>query len=144
MCYWVLSDSSIPIIHSTVQPITPEQLRTEDLKMAINALDPIISQNLGDSPSDDSIHTYNLDNDDDPDTPEHITPKYVPMEIENSMPEADKWDVEAYDNYISAEVCLTKNESEVIGTVVRKTATATPSANPTLTQSWITENILPM
>jgi hypothetical protein len=88
--------------------------------MAINALNAIILQKLGDSPTDDSIHIYNLDNVDDPDIPEHITPEYIPMEIENSMPEADKWDVEAYDNYISTEVRLPKNGSEVIGTVVSR------------------------
>jgi hypothetical protein len=32
--------------------------------------------------------------------------EFVPIEPEASMPEADEWDAEAYDQYISAEVRL--------------------------------------
>ncbi len=75
--------------HSTVQPITPEQLRSDDFKAAMSTLDTTISNKRDNSPSDDSIYTYNLDNDTELDIPEHITPEYVPIKIENSIPEAD-------------------------------------------------------
>jgi hypothetical protein len=62
---------------------------------------------------------YDLDNEDDQ-LPDYITPEYEPYEKENSMPEADEWDAEAYDQYISAQVRLPKDGTEVLGQVISR------------------------
>jgi hypothetical protein len=60
------------------------------------------------------MHDYNLAPDEEPRN--YITPAYEPYESESSMPEADEWDSEAFDKYISAEVKLPRND--VLGYVV--------------------------
>jgi hypothetical protein len=50
----------------------------------------------------------------DIDITNHITPEYVPTELESSMPEAKDWDTEAYGQYIAAEARLPRNGGEII------------------------------
>lgn len=78
----------------------------------------MIEEKLEEPPKEDSLFKYNLDDDHDPDVPDYITPEYVPVDVDNQMPEADEWDAEAFDKYISAEVHLPKNGEEIIGKVV--------------------------
>jgi hypothetical protein len=51
---------------------------------------------------------------------DHITPDYDPVEPEHSMPEADEWDAEAFDQYIAPEVRLPRNGKEILGQVVSR------------------------
>jgi hypothetical protein len=51
---------------------------------------------------------------------ESITPLYEPLEPESAMPEADSWDAEAYDAYISAQVILPSGDSQILGTVTAR------------------------
>jgi hypothetical protein len=122
MCYWVLSDTATPIVRSTVQPIPKEDLECEEVKIALAALDDKIKSRFRESPSEDSIHTYSLDdpNDDQSEALDHITPEYAPMDPESKMMEADNWEPESYDQYISAEVRLQKDGKEVLGVVTAR------------------------
>jgi hypothetical protein len=108
MCYWVLPEYGIPIVHSTIQSITEEQQATKEVRLELASLNNSIKRKLGDPHEDDSIYTYDLSdpNINDDEIPEHITQEFAPIEPEASMPEADEWVAEAYDQYISAEVKL--------------------------------------
>ena len=103
MCYWVLSESGKPIVRSTIQPIPPEHLSLPETQEAIKALDVKIADKLGEPLSDKDEYDLDLVEHD------HITPDYDPVEPEHSMPEADEWDAEAFDQYIAAEVRLPRN-----------------------------------
>jgi len=116
MCYWIMSETATPIVRSSVQPIPKEDLELDELKAQINALEEKIKARFGESPSDDSIHTYSLDDSEEL-LPDHVTPEYAPMDPESKMPEADDWEPEAYDEYISAEVRLPRDGKEILGTV---------------------------
>jgi hypothetical protein len=59
---------------------------------------------------------YDLDQE-NLDIPDYVTPDYDPVEPDSSMPEADEWDPEANDQYISSEVKLPRNGSEILGQV---------------------------
>jgi len=120
MCYWILSKNAEPIVRSTIQAIPEDELTTEDFKTQVQLLDDKISSKFGEPPSEDSIHTYNLDNPNDEEGPEHITPEYVPVDPECKIPDADQWEPESYDQYIAAEVRLPKDGNKVIGTVVAR------------------------
>jgi hypothetical protein len=114
MCYCILPESDIPIVRSTIQSITTEQWATDEVQLELTTLDGSIKNKLGDPHEDDSLHTYDLN---DPDVtndeiPEHITPEFTPIEPEASIPEADNWDAEAYDQYIAAEVQLSRGGRE--------------------------------
>ena len=56
----------------------------------------------------------------DADDEEAITPQFEPIEPEASMPEADDFDVEAYDKYLSAEVVLPKGYQMLLGKVIAR------------------------
>lgn len=75
---------------------------------------------FGEPSSEDSIHTYNLDELEDQAAPDHITPEYVPIDPDSKIPDADQWEPESYDQYIAAEVRLPKDGKEVIGMVVAR------------------------
>ncbi len=120
MCYWVLSDKSVPIVRSTVQLVPPDKLHTEELKLQITALNRIIEEKLGEPSEKDSHYKYDLDRDPEHDIEDYITPEYAPIDSDLQMPEADEWDSEAFDNYIAAEVRLPKNGEEVLGKVIAR------------------------
>jgi hypothetical protein len=120
MCYWVLSDTAKLIARSTVQPIPQDKLQLEETETQLKTLDQVILDKLGPPSSLDSIFSYDLEPEmvDDYDDPR--TPEYTPLEPDSSMPEADKWDAEAFDKYIAAEVRLPKAGEEVLGQVIAR------------------------
>jgi hypothetical protein len=121
LCYWVMSDTATPIVRSSVQPIPNEDLNSAELQIQLKALDDKIKERFGQAPSEDLIHTYSLNNlGDDDDIPDHATLAYAPIDAESNMPDADDWEPEAYDNYISAEVRLPKDGQEILGTVTAR------------------------
>jgi len=129
MCYWILPASGKTIVCSTVQPITQDQL-TKELKNDIKKLDMLIAENIGD------VNDIKYDLDDLPQEvlQDIITPEYKPVAPENSMPEADDWDAEAYDQYISAEVRLPKDGQEMLGQVIARKRDA--DGNPVGNTKW--------
>ena len=147
MCYWIMSETATPIVRSSVQPIPKEDLELDELKAQINALEEKIKARFGESPSDDSIHTYSLDDSEEL-LPDHVTPEYAPMDPESKMPEADDWEPEAYDEYISAEVRLPRDGKEILGTVTgwKRDADGNPVGhahiNPIL-DTWIHQVTFP-
>ncbi len=108
MCYWILPESGVLIVRSSVQPISEEQYRMEETKAEMTSLDNQILSKLGKSLTDDSPYDPNDPNINAGDLPDYITPQYAPVEPSSSMPEADEWDAEAFDEYISAEVYITQ------------------------------------
>jgi hypothetical protein len=117
MCYWVLPISSGPIARSTVQPIPPEYLTTDDAREELEALDKALIAKYGD-PIKSETAEYDVNS---PDLEaEDITPLYDPVEPDASMPEADRWDTEAYDEYIASQVILPSGDSQLLGTVTAR------------------------
>jgi hypothetical protein len=120
MCYWVLSESVKPIVQSTVQNIPPDKLKLPELQEQVATLDRIIADKLGSPVTDDSIYKYDMNDDQNVNAPEHMTPEYVPLKPDSSMPEADDWDAEAFHRYIAAKVRLPKDGQEVIAKVIAR------------------------
>jgi hypothetical protein len=119
MCYWILSDTAVPIVRSTVQNITKDQLKTDDVQEQLRVLDAKIAERCSMPPDDSSWYAYDIDDNDDENVPpDHVTPEFIPLEPESRNPEADDWDPEAYDQYISAQVRLNKGGQEHLGTIV--------------------------
>jgi hypothetical protein len=117
MCYWVLPKSSGPIARSTVQPIPPEYLTTDDAREELEALDKVLIAKYRD-PIKSEMAEYDVNS---PDLEaEDITPLYDPVEPDASMPEADQWDTEAYDEYIASQVILPSGDSQLLGTVTAR------------------------
>jgi hypothetical protein len=42
MCYWILPESGVPIVRSTVQSITKEQKATQEVQLELSSLDTSI------------------------------------------------------------------------------------------------------
>jgi len=120
MCYWVLSKNAVPIVRSTIQSIPDDEQLMETFKAQAQLLDDKIVSKFGEPPSEDAIHTYILNDPNDEEGPEHITPEYAPMEPDVKVPDADEWEPESYDQYKAAEVRLPRDGMEVIGTVVAR------------------------
>jgi hypothetical protein len=122
MCYWILSDSAKPIVRSTIQAIPRDKLTLEATITQLKSLDNINLNKLGSPSPIDSLYSYDLEpNDENHDLDEEFrTPAYSPVDPQASMPEADEWDAEAFDQYISAEVKLPRDGTEVLGQVVAR------------------------
>jgi hypothetical protein len=110
MCYYILPSSGIPIVHSTIQPITKEEQMTDTVKQELVSLDEAIQNKLGKPSQDEDVPNYF---EHEQETPDHITPEFEP--VEESMPEADEWDPDSFDKYILAEVKLPKGDQEILG-----------------------------
>jgi hypothetical protein len=112
--------NAVPIVRSTVQSIPVEDTQTKEFKAQARELDEKLSSKFGEPPKDDSIYTYNLDNPDEEEIPDHVTPEYVPADPDSKIADADQGEPESYNQYLSAEVRLPKDGKEVIGTVVAR------------------------
>jgi len=119
MCYWVLPISGIPLARSSVQHIPPEYLSTDDVQQELSALDKVLTEKFGD-PVKSTDESLEYDINDPAMDNEAVTPLFEPMEPESAMPEADLWDAEAYDQYISAQVILPSGDSQLLGTVTAR------------------------
>ena len=117
MCYWVVPKSGVPLARSTVQNIPREYYSTEFFQEELKELDAALITKFGEpvKPDDPSVgDTYDIN------APILETPLYEPWEPEDQMPEADEWEPETYDQYISAQVILPKEDGEMIGTVTAR------------------------
>ncbi|MFN9979733.1 MAG: hypothetical protein ACK53Y_07460, partial [bacterium] len=52
MCYWVLPISGIPIARSTMTPIPPKYLSTDEVKQELEALDNVLIDKFGEPVKD--------------------------------------------------------------------------------------------
>jgi len=123
MCYWVLPKSGVPLARSTVQAIPREHSVTADFQEELKVLDEALVENFGDPVSyespkgneEDKECAYDINGPSEVDMLE--TPTYEPLEPESSMPEADDWEPETYDQYISAQVILPTHDAQLLGMV---------------------------
>jgi hypothetical protein len=121
MCYWVLPESGKPISRSTVQPLTSDERGTEEYRQQMAAFDRAIKERLEVVTADDTSKGKRKPGDEttvdipaflrDTDDPEW-TGEYQPLEPEAAMPEADDFDPEAFDRYLTAEVALSRGGGE--------------------------------
>jgi hypothetical protein len=121
LCYWILPISGIPNARSTVQAIPQEYFSTDLARQELNELDQALVNKLGAPVATSKSIEYDVNN---PDTKDEVdeteTPYYTPFEPEALMPEADQWDAEAYDQYISAQIILPSKDSQLLGTVTAR------------------------
>jgi len=82
----VLSESVKPIVQSTVQNIPPDKLKLPELQEQVATLDRIIADKLGSPVTDDSIYKYDINDDQNVNAPEHMTPEYTPLKPDSSIP----------------------------------------------------------
>jgi hypothetical protein len=125
MCYWVLPKSGKPISRSSVQPVTPQEMETEQWKNAKDELDKQIFEAIGDKAvktKDDDGNLIFKPHDDVPNFMRDEDDEFEPMEPEAAMPEADdiEFTIDAFDKYIGAEVGVSKGGVQFMGTVIRR------------------------
>ena len=127
MCYWILPPSGHPIARTTIQPITDEEKGTTEVRDAVAAFDAAVSSKIGDKLDPELVepiplHGFRLQDveEDSEDTD--------PAEPEAEMPEADDFDADAYDKFISASVMLPQGGEYESGTVVARKRG--PDGNP--------------
>jgi hypothetical protein len=112
MCYWVLPESGVTGARSTVQPVSADELANEVFTEQFAKYDQSIAERFADQNIlgiEPSLTLFDLD--------ECEQELLEPFEPAACMPEADDYDVEASDSYISAHVLLPK------GTHISKLAT---------------------
>jgi hypothetical protein len=100
-------------------PIPPEYLSTNEAKDELEALDKALVAKYGD-PIKSEKAEYDVNVPDREAAEDSITPLFDPIEPEAAMPEADLWDTEAYDEYISAQIILPSGDSQLLGTVTAR------------------------
>ncbi|MGH3055661.1 MAG: hypothetical protein ACRDL7_11860, partial [Gaiellaceae bacterium] len=104
MCYWVLPKSGIPISRSTVQAVSEQDSKQEDVRNQVQDFDNVIGEKAGEDLSrnqaadlaSELLGRY-LDVDNDTEVMEQV-------ELDGNMPESDEYDTEAYDKYVTANV----------------------------------------
>jgi hypothetical protein len=114
MNYFILPQSGIPIVRSSVQPVSLEDKQVISVQEELKALNEAIENKCksivpSEVPDYLSHEFHDMESD---------TPQYDP--IEEAVPEADDWDPETYDKYISAQVLIPSStaDQDVLGTVI--------------------------
>jgi hypothetical protein len=101
LCFYILPASGRPIVRSTVQALTQDELNEESIQAQINDFDCKIEETIKSVPAQEI--PQELEDQDYEDLNE-------PMEPEAEKPEADAFTPEMYDTLISAEVLLPKGD----------------------------------
>ena len=113
MCYWVLPPSGVTIARSTVQPVSADELATQDFTAELAKYDQDIAEKFADGNIlgiEPPLTLFDLD--------DYEQELLEPFDPAACMPEADDYDAEAYDSYISAHVLLPKGDSYERATVL--------------------------
>jgi len=105
LCYYILPASARPIVRSTVQPLTQDELNSPTVKACIQDLDHSIRDKVSTADDDFVDPPVELQDEDD-----SLDVRFDPMEPEAERPEADDFTPEALDNLINAEVILPKGD----------------------------------
>lgn len=122
MCYWILPASGVAIARTTVQKISPDEMATDTVRAALQQYNQGIRDTIGDSVADDNApppalglvpQAHFLQDED-------VDDDFTPFEPAATMPEADEYDADAYDAYISANVLLPKGDGYVGGRVISR------------------------
>lgn len=115
LCYWILPESGIPIARSTVQAWSDDELRAETTVNQLKQYDESIKRKLPEVDVDGHEMPLNLrfEDEEDNDIVEHQEPGA-------EMPEADDYDEEAFDKYITAQVLLGKGSDMSRATVTNR------------------------
>ncbi len=116
LCYWILSESGAIIACTTVQKVTPDEQSSLLVQERIREFDERVRTKLGHAMEmTDDVHpmrnTYLQDVDDG---------IFDPIEPEAEMPEANEFDADTYDKYLSAQVLLPKGDLMLSGQVIRR------------------------
>jgi hypothetical protein len=119
MTYMVLPKSCRPIARSSVFPLSQDDRLSAEVQALKVELDTNIQSKIGDKRSDEDCFAEFPEV---PEVPEDIfiddEPTSVPVEDEESMPEADEWySPEAYDQYLTASVLMDRGGDTMLGTV---------------------------
>ncbi|MGH7954979.1 MAG: hypothetical protein ACREOZ_03375 [Gloeomargaritales cyanobacterium] len=119
MCYWILTKSGVPIARTTVQVISQDELITNVVIDDIKSFDTAIQQKIGDELEENAI--ANLLAHESRTKPTDTDVEFgTSVEPDAEMPEADDFDSEAYDKYISAQVLLPEGDKLVSCRVVNR------------------------
>jgi hypothetical protein len=122
MTFWVLTASCKVIARSTVSSLTEDERADPVVQTRMAELDLSIKEKIGDSLRDKEVSADIMGI--SPEVPDDIflpddDAEFEPAEPEASMPEADDYTPEAYDEYLAAEVLLpnmgTVTKAKVIG-----------------------------
>jgi hypothetical protein len=109
-CYYILPHSGEPIVRSTVQKVTEDERKSADFQEKLKAFDLAIERKLGQADIPIMPNEF-LTDEDEPDM-------YEPMDPKGDMPEADAFDAQMYDQYISAEVMVPQDDVLVAAKVI--------------------------
>ena len=105
-CYYILPESGEPSVGSTVQPVTDDERKSIDFQEKQRAFDLAIEARLGQADIPVMPNEFLID-EDEPDM-------YEPVDPKGDMPEADAFDAQMYDQYISAEVMVPQGDILVL------------------------------
>ena len=126
LCYWVVKGNGEPIARLTIRPVLDRERNVLETQERIKKYDASLEKALG-GPYEDGTPVPGLLSGLDMDEfwAEHnigddYEPTYDPMDPEKSMPEADDYETEAYDNLISAKVIIPSDGIKLPGTVKRQ------------------------
>jgi hypothetical protein len=88
-CYYILPCSGVPIVRSTVQKLTADELKSTEVLDHLKAYDLAIETRLGQGEQPLLPNEFLIDEDNDA--------PYEPIEPDAEMPEADAYDAQMYD-----------------------------------------------
>jgi hypothetical protein len=109
LCYWILTNSGQVVTRTTVQPLTSNEIKTQNIQDLIKTFDQQIAATLGttcSTPETNIQNSYLQDVDDG---------VFEPYEPEATMPKADAFGIDAY---LQATVRLPKEEGHKMATVL--------------------------
>jgi hypothetical protein len=105
--------------------LSSDELKSSEIQDQLKAFDLAIDTKLGSRGVPPMPNEFLVDED----------APYEPIEPEAEMPEADAYDAEMYDQYISAEIMVPKGDTLVSAKVIGRKTMATLSVSDTLIPS---------
>ena len=109
-CYYILPESGERIVRSTIQAVTDDERKSVVFQEKQKAFDLAIESKLGQADIPTMPNEFLVD-EDEPDM-------YKPVDPEGDMPEADAFDAQMYDQYISVEVMVPQGDILVTAKVI--------------------------
>eukprot|EP00536_Pseudo-nitzschia_multiseries_P019303 jgi/Psemu1/59956/gm1.59956_g len=118
-CFWILTESAIPISTNSIRPVKEFEWRDGDVLRRMAAIDKSIESKIGDEVKDSaSFFQENY-----PEPPEELFDEQPvrssDLKLEMAEPEASVEDINEYDEYLGNEVYIIERNDERLGCIVK-------------------------
>eukprot|EP00536_Pseudo-nitzschia_multiseries_P016348 jgi/Psemu1/45862/gm1.45862_g len=109
-CFWILTESAIPISTNSIRPVKKFEWRDQDVQRRMESIDKSIESKIGDEVKDNASFFHENYPEPSGELFDEQPVRSPDLKLEMAEPEASVEDIDEYDEYLGNEVIIERND----------------------------------